>query len=418
MTRFFSNGPSKDFVVTPYQSLVHSSSEILAAAPYVTRTQELVRAAKAGKSVSLLVGLNVSTSPEALKALVNEANSEIRYFTSRFHAKFNIFDEEALLGSANLTNGGLEENREATIRIDDVEELDELRGLFDELWETAHVLTPDILHQFAVKREMVKAAAQNADALIEATVGKVQPKNISLGSRRSSPKGKFLQGLERDVQQYRAAFVEVDRLLEENHLRRSDLEDIGPSMETNRFLNWLRLTHILGDDAWESAPLRGERERRDQVIQFGQEWIKTEKTKVPPDYIEGFRFVKRICGSRDAIMDATQDQLIEAFLSVHAFLEQSRFTAGGRASIPALFWGANNNDVKRIQESIAFLLFGAGDFLHRLHDFLYDPARRLRFFGRFCALELYGSIKPKEFPPINGRMAKSLRFLGYNVKGR
>ncbi len=38
-------------------------------------------------------------------------------------------------------------------------------------------------------------------------------------------------------------------------------------------------------------------------------------------------------------------------------------------------------------------------------------------FGRFCALELYGTIKPAECPPMNGRMAKALRYLGFDVQG-
>jgi hypothetical protein len=35
----------------------------------------------------------------------------------------------------------------------------------------------------------------------------------------------------------------------------------------------------------------------------------------------------------------------------------------------------------------------------------------------FCALELYGTIKPQDCPPMNGRMAKALRYLGFDVRG-
>ena len=42
---------------------------------------------------------------------------------------------------------------------------------------------------------------------------------------------------------------------------------------------------------------------------------------------------------------------------------------------------------------------------------------KLGLFGRFCALELYGAIKPEECPPMKNRMAKALRYLGFDVKG-
>ena len=43
--------------------------------------------------------------------------------------------------------------------------------------------------------------------------------------------------------------------------------------------------------------------------------------------------------------------------------------------------------------------------------------RNRRATVRFCALELYGTIRPTECPPINGRMAKALRYLGFDVRG-
>jgi hypothetical protein len=41
---------------------------------------------------------------------------------------------------------------------------------------------------------------------------------------------------------------------------------------------------------------------------------------------------------------------------------------------------------------------------------------KLGYFGYFCALELIGTVKPEVCPPINGRMGKALRFLGFDVR--
>ena len=44
------------------------------------------------KSIELIAGINECTSPEALGALMNLPNCEVRYFTKRFHAKIYVFD--------------------------------------------------------------------------------------------------------------------------------------------------------------------------------------------------------------------------------------------------------------------------------------------------------------------------------------
>ena len=66
-----------------------------------------------------------------------------------------------------------------------------------------------------------------------------------------------------------------------------------------------------------------------------------------------------------------------------------------------------------MKKSLTRLVHSSGDFVQRLDDLVYDPEWWPEHFGTFCALELFGTVKPEEFPPINGRMAKALRFLGY-----
>ena len=104
-------------------------------------------------------------------------------------------------------------------------------------------------------------------------------------------------------------------------------------------------------------------------------------------------------------------------MSLHAFNEQLRFVKGGVKNLPAAFWKRNRDDVTKVKVTLSHLLYGKGDFVERMHDILYDASFKLQLFGQFCALELYGTVKPEEYPPINGRMAKALRYLGYDVQG-
>jgi hypothetical protein len=420
MTRIFSNGPTGDFVVNPYDRLIEKASQIYLAAPYYTESKQIVRGAAAGKKFQLLVGLNSVTTPRALESVHGINNVSVRYLTHRFHAKIFIFDDAAILGSSNLTDGGLMSNREGVICLDQPEDSDaieEIRVLFLELWESGNVLTEGVLAKFKLAWAASRRQPTDPDLDIEEAIGRVEPRNIDVGSRTTSRERIFLQDLRRQVyEQYRPAFREVTEVLEQHGFRRTELQDVGKANETNRFLNWVRLTYAVGDEAWQSASIRQEAERRSMIRQLGEQWATTPNSKVPPDYIEWLHSVRRVFGAREAIQSASADNIMDGLLSLHAFAEQQRFIKGGRSAIPAAFWTANK-DAQHVKESLANLIHGPGDFIQRLHDILYDTQLKLAYFGYFCALELYGTLKPEECPPINGRMAKALRYLGYEVRG-
>jgi hypothetical protein len=108
--------------------------------------------------------------------------------------------------------------------------------------------------------------------------------------------------------------------------------------------------------------------------------------------------------------------MTEGLMSIYAFSEQSRFVKGGATNLPSAFW-SGNPDVQKVKRALTYLLHEQGDFIQRLHDVLYDRDLKLQLFGLFCSLELFGCLNPLECPPMNGRMAKALRFLGFNVRG-
>lgn len=317
--------------MNPFQEQIGRSSEILVAAPYVTKTEELVAAAQVGKKISLIVGINESTSPQALSRVIGLPNCAVRYFTTRFHAKIYVFDEAALIGSPNLTDGGLFSNREATLLIEDSEELDDVRRLFLELWESAQTLTPDKLKAFA-RIHVNPAFPDGNPRYAEAIGGKVEPPNIKVKSGRPNAARMFAEQLRRQIyEQYKPAFSEVLETIREGNYRRADLENLGIAYETNRFLNWVRLTQAPGDN-WAHAPLRPDREDRlKEVRRVGEEWIRSDRNQVPHDYIDMLRTAQRVFGTAESIESVSQDELSEGLLSLHAFLEQLRFVkeAGG-----------------------------------------------------------------------------------------
>lgn len=145
--------------------------------------------------------------------------------------------------------------------------------------------------------------------------------------------------------------------------------------------------------------------------------MKAHNNKVPADYIDWLNTVHQVFANRETVLDASKEQLTKGLLSIHAFHEQSRWKGGGKTGLAERFWSANDDDVDRVRRVLTHLLFGPGDFIQRFHDLLYDPQLTLKYFGYFCALELFGTVRPDHYPPVNGRMAKSLRYIGFDVRG-
>jgi hypothetical protein len=325
-----------------------------------------------------------------------------------------------MVGSSNLTDGGLLSNREATIRLDqaeDLEAIEELRSIFLELWDSALVLTSEKLKEFTIAHNAVKQSGPDPDGFIESAVGKAEPPNINVLSTTHTRERNFLEELRRQVyEQYKPAFSEVTRLLDRGGFRREELEEVGIENETNRFLNFVRQTYITGDE-WQAAPLRSQTEREAEIDHLGRDWATTNASQIPKDYIDWLYQVRGIFGTEGSIAAASKEALTQGLTSIHAFAEQLRYVKGGTSQLPIEFWKANNQDIAKVKRTLSYLIHGPGDFIQRLHDVLYDPSMKLAYFGRFCALELYGTIKPENCPPMNGRMAKALRFLGFDVRG-
>ena len=208
----------------------------------------------------------------------------------------------------------------------------------------------------------------------------------------------------------------VRAILEEHGFRRPELANVGIESETNRFLNYVRKIHATGN-TWRDAPLRVGDDRRGWIMRHARKWIAADDTKVGKDYVASLEAVKRTFGTREAIEAAGRGEIIDGLMSLPAFAEQQLFVGGGEESLRAEFWKLNGDDAARVRSTLVHLLHGSGDFIERFHDVLCDRRFKLGQFGYSCTLELYGTVRPDECPPMNMRMAKALRYLGFDVKG-
>ena len=416
--RLISNSTGKDSVRASFDKLASTSAKLLLAAPYFTYPGPLLDALERGSTLCLLVGLNSATHPDALQQVFQNSRISIRFYTRGFHAKLYVFDAAAMVGSANLTQAGFQSNREVMAcftEIQDSNAVIEAKTIFNILWDNARQLTPGTLEEFKNAWLMHRSQGTEADTAIAKAVGESEPPAISNNMRIVAGNKARLEHLRRQIEgQYKPAYDEIGNLLESKNLFRSDAFDIAPAFRINRFLNWVRLTNA-GGDSWEHVPERSSANRQDEIVRLAEAWLDAADGKVDKGYAEGVNGVLAPFATNSVLAQASRDQITAGLLGIHAFTEQQRFTSGGAKALPSRFWAENKENVGRVRDTLVFLIHGHGDFVDRLDAVLSSEKLKLSLFGKFCALELYGTIKPAECPPVNGRAAKALRFLGFSV---
>ncbi|MFP3678428.1 phospholipase D family protein [Pseudomonas sp. SIMBA_041] len=413
----YTNSPGQDQVLRPYSAHMAKASRIRIAVPYFNRDTEILQAAARGAKIELLVGLNKITNPSALRRVLNAPNCLVRYFTDGFHAKVLLFDGVVMLGSANLTEGGMASNREAVLVLDqpgDEDRILDIELFFAQVWDSAEVLTNEVFNQFKGAWEKASRLG-NPDVPFQA-LRDVEPPTVLSGSGHKSAQQYYLSDLQKSNENYRHAFTEVSDVLRDRGLRRPEFTELGLEVETNRFLNWVRLEHAVGEASWQEAPQRLEADRRQMVVHLAEQWVATTSPHIPDDYFQLLTELRRVMATPESIRNSDHDQLAHALICVHAFKQQLRFTKGGEEALPTKFWTLNQGDLQRVQNSLIYLVHGTDNFAERICAVLYDQRYKMGAFGRFCALELVGTLKPEQAPPINGRMAKALRFLGFDVR--
>jgi HKD family nuclease len=114
-------------------------------------SQPIERCLRSGGHGSILFGVDLPTEPAAIETLLaiqarHKENFQLRRFQpgrTFFHAKISIFVRKtdvrtAIVGSSNLTEGGLSTNYETNVFIDDRRIVQEFVDYFEEHFEGAH----------------------------------------------------------------------------------------------------------------------------------------------------------------------------------------------------------------------------------------------------------------------------------------
>ncbi|MDE0303405.1 MAG: phospholipase D-like domain-containing protein [Albidovulum sp.] len=370
------------------------------------------------------------TTPKALRTAFENRLVKVRCFTStRFHAKLYIVDDVALVGSANLTDGGLMSNRELSVllRQDRDESFYELPSILDDLWNDADVLNEEVLHAYT-KAFSAKERPQEEIAFekyIHDFVREASPKSVVVGSERTTRERAFIQGFRRKYDEILVpAHDEILAVAKANGFGRPEYMAQDPQIEIGRFLGWLVLTQGSKEGWRETSLLPNPEERASRIAQYVQIWRSTEDT-VRGDMYHAEKEVENIANIRKYFCDSDElakldfDELFRHLTGCHAFLDRLRFISrdvgenlDGRERLRVDF--QKNNTREAVVRTVDYLLSGPGDAIERAYECVYGRYR-LKGFGESCVMELLGWGDRKR-PPFNNRSIRAIRLLGFEVE--
>jgi hypothetical protein len=366
----------------------------------------------------MIVRLGPCTSPDALKNLISKEGIQIRYFTSpEFHSKLYIFgDKVSLIGSANLTDAGLQSNREVCIEVGSNDErFDRLVSLYSSYWNQAEVLTPERLEKYSsvYKQGNVDIGNSQLERRIIDAFGTSSPtEGIQVGRKRATKDKVFLESYRRTYQEFLSAFRTLERFYKEDGRRQHPEDDVPLRIEIDQFLSFIREDFATGD-SYGYAPVRHGAELENFIEGLLNEWF-YQRWEYLDEYIPKHiaRIIKRL-STKSAIEAAIMEEIYDAIDVCHSFHDRFRFYLGGHETMKRNF--IQDNDLKQIKKVLIYLLHGKENFITRMGTCIFDEEYKINHVGRSVIQELLGWVNKEDIPICNGRTVKALRYLGFNV---
>lgn len=383
------------------------NTQVRIATAFFTDEKAALEMVKNNCTIEMIIRLDIGTSYEALKKIINNQNISIRYFTGKyFHPKFYIFGNRiAYLGSANFTDKGLTTNNEACVEIDSEEPVfEDLRSTFWDYWNEAAPLTEDVLEKF---NECTKGLnIPETFRTVEAAIGKVEFNNVGRKPVRGKSKEKEISLFRKNYQLYIQKFNILKDIYQKTGCRK--FPELPLRVEIDRFLWWIREYHAIGD-SFHNDEMDIE-SVKDKVVPLIKEFEIVENNYLTKNAVNDYVSIANAFSSTEAIKNMNFEEMYSTLLKVHAFHDRA-WHVGGLEMMEKTF--KKDNPLEKIQNTISYLLFGKDDYEERIVNCITESEYKLYGFADHCITELYGNVNKDEIPTRNGRTLKSMEWLGF-----
>lgn len=340
-----------------------SSTECLEiASAFFSQSNLLLEMARTNQ-VKIVLRLEEGTNYKEVVKIFNKHNIQIRFFRGDlFHPKFFIMGNQAIIGSANCTGKGLNNNYEACILLHDFEGLKDLRMIFDQYWLEAKELTMLELEDFKKRSKSFHRSTSY--------------KASKNDSNKGTPSNSVMKYLE-----FKAEF-EILRVRYQAFKQRKYTEDLVPiNLEIDKYLYWLQ--HNKKAEILRSSNTSLEK----TILEFINSPDESEK-----EAIEHAMKIK--ANNPFSRPSSTDEEKLSWLYNIYSFKQyQRRFAKSAGAKL----FKANKSDA--INKFFDYLLNGNDEPLDRLKTCLEAHGdHKLEGFGASSITELFGCYYIDEYP--------------------
>lgn len=352
--------------------------------------------------VKLLVSLTPPTNPFILKKLLPHPTStiEIKFFTRAFHSKLTTFAKSnkikcAIIGSSNYTDGGLQNNIETNIFLENEDALKDIAIHFDEIWKNCPYLSPEDLKRYI---PIYKKALQSRKK-IDSGIDSFEKKSLEPRIKKTKS---YIRKEGMVYYEFWKCVDEVRDLI----LNNVKLPNQPTYLLIDNFWHWVKVIW----DRKESSRMKKDTDFKHKMIPvLFQRFLAYDKANNNGTLELKKRaiFFQKLLRPRN-IMSLTRRQAQEVYNHMNSgWMPTQRFGANSSFAL--------NNDITKIRTSLNYLLWGKADVAERITRLIYDDAFKLAHFGKNNIQELIGWVH-EDMPPRNEKASSAIELVGYKFR--
>lgn len=372
------------------------ADEIKIAVAFFVDTEFINHCCKVNKAIRIIVSLRPPTNYYSLKKILSQ-KIQVKYLGSDFHSKYFILSKKGIpyaciIGSSNLTTGGVEKNIETNVLIYDQESINALDEQFTNLWSKASTLHSDELSKYKdifdrfSKRQI--QARKEMDLFEKAILNKLKKRNSKLY---------------REVSKYYDFTSKVDEVKTlVQVISAKEFPGIPVYLVIDHFWHWIKIF-------WDKKGQTINESERSLIIpslflKFCK-WDKeghqhTEQMNKASKTIFG-KYLKE-----SYITKLTKNEAMEIYRNLHSGAHIAQ-----RFHVDEKF--ISENKLSKIRKTFHYLLYSNDDIVERIFKVCHDPEFKLRHFNSSTTQELIGWRFPEKYALRNNKADYAIRRIGF-----
>lgn len=353
------------------------------------------------KKVDLLISLRPPTNYYSLKDVHLKSGINIQFLGHEFHSKFLIFYSNekpfaCIVGSSNLTEGGLQKNIETNAILTNLTLVEELEEQFSILWRQSYLLRSVDLLRF--KEVFIKFQNRNQQAQKEQS--EFEKKIFNRRAVKSEIK------LAKEVKQYRVFREIIDEIKEMViDISKAEYPNIPVNLTIDHFWHWIK--KIWSKENRQKPTALNRSRLIPKLFKEYCKWDKSAENYTQEMARRSKALFANILSERN-IDSLSKDQAKKIYANLHSGgMKATRFHSD------EVF--ATENSIEKIRSSLKYLLYSKNEIELRIHNLCLNPDFKLHQFKFSGAQELIGWVMPEKYPIRNYKADFALKQLGYNL---